>query len=194
MDIRPHTIKPPIERFLALTKINPGSCWEWLGAKGSCGYGQFVLDARRGRQRVRIAPYRFIWEYFNGPMSEGLEPDHICNNRGCVNPEHIEPVTHSENQRRSYQRGRKRSGVHYRTVPKTHCINGHEYTAENSRITSQRTRICRICDRARCKTYQDRRRTKRLIASVSREFHTRLAAFTHSLSNLPGSAQTITII
>ena len=121
------------------------ACWEWQGSKSKDGYGQFILSARRGEPRVRISPYRFVWEYFHGPMPEGFEPDHLCNNRACCNPAHIEPVTHAENQRRSYQRGRKRPGLDYQTGRRaaqiTHCPQGHEYTPENSRITSQGSRI-----------------------------------------------------
>lgn len=161
------TIKPAIERFLALTRINPGGCWDWLGAiggmKGYANYGQFVLSAPRGQKRVRIAPYRFIWEWVNDrPMPDGLEPDHTCNNGRCVNPAHIEPVTHSENQRRAYQRGRKRPGVDYvlRARP-TQCPHGHEYTEWNTRINSQGGIVCRTCDRQRCHAYQAKKRAAR---------------------------------
>lgn len=159
MDIRPHPVKSPIERFLALVRIEPDGCWAWLGSKNKDGYGQFILSARRGEARIRIAPYRFIWEYFNGPMPEGLEPDHTCNNRQCCNPAHIEPVTHSENQRRSYQRGRARPGRDYVVNPRpSHCKHGHEYTPANTHINSQGAISCRACNRRRCAAYQAKRR------------------------------------
>jgi hypothetical protein len=143
--------KPAIERFKALTRIVPGACWEWLGSKSKDGYGQFVLEAKRGHRRVRISPYRFIWEYFNGPMPGDREPDHTCNNRSCVNPAHIEPVTHSENQKRSYRRGRKRG---CRPRP-SHCRHGHEYTPANTlRVNPLQ---CRECNRIRCSTYNAKR-------------------------------------
>lgn len=170
MDNRPHLIKPPIVRFMALIKVstehfyNETPCWDWQGSKSGCGYGQFVLDGRRDRKRVRVPPYRFIWEYFNGQMPVGLEPDHLCNRRGCCNPQHIEPVTHSENQRRSYQRGRKRPGIDYatRSQPTTHCPQGHEYTPENTiRSGKRRALQCRACNRRRCAAYQAKRREQR---------------------------------
>lgn len=163
MDIRPHPVKPPIERFLALVDVVPGACWPWKGSKSKDGYGQFTLSGRRGEKRIRIAPYRFIWEHFNGPMPEGLEPDHTCNNRKCCNPEHIEPVTHSENQIRSYRRGRKRPGVDYRAAKSrpTHCPKGHEYTPENTYHTTNSTIYCRECNRAACADYQARKRAAR---------------------------------
>lgn len=137
---------PPIERFFRLTRINANSCWDWLGSQSN-GYGQFILQ---GRPKVRIAPYRFIWEWINGPMPDGLEPDHTCNNRNCVNPQHVEPVTHSENQRRAYQRGRK-TGKRARP---THCKQGHEYTPEN--VLRERPLQCRECNRIRCAAYARR--------------------------------------
>lgn len=166
MDIRPHPITPPLVRFMALIKVSTEHfyrdtpCWDWQGSKSGDGYGQFTLEARRDRKRVRIAPYRFIWEHFNGPMPAGLEPDHLCNRRGCCSPEHIEPVTHSENQKRSYQRGRKRSGIDY--VHPHHnpsrCKYGHEYTPVNTTINVKGARQCRACNRRRCAAYQASKR------------------------------------
>jgi HNH endonuclease len=141
----------PIERWLKLVEIVPGSCWRWLGSASKDGYGQFVLDGRRNRKRIRIAPYRFIWEWVNEElMAEGLEPDHTCNQRWCVNPSHIEPVTHSENQRRSYQRGRKRpvkDYFHPCQVRPTHCPKGHEYTTANMMRGGSGPLQCRTCNR-----------------------------------------------
>ncbi len=159
MDIRPHPIKPPIVRFMALIKVSTEHfhdgtpCWDWQGSTGTGGYGQFTLSAKAREVRQRIAPYKFIWEHFNGPMPEGLEPDHMCNRRPCCNPEHIEPVTHAENRR-------KRPNVDYRCtkVRGTRCPKGHQYTAENMYTSPKGAIYCRACNRAACLAYQAKKR------------------------------------
>jgi hypothetical protein len=145
---RPPRIDPMV-RLMALTSTNQHTgCWEWLGAKSADGYGQFVLDGRRGRKKVRVPPYRYTWEVYNGrAFPKGKEPDHTCNNRSCVNPRHIEPVTHSENQKRAYVRGRKRPGRDYVIRPRpTHCPRGHEYTEANKLPGGKAKALqCRAC-------------------------------------------------
>ena len=73
-------------------------CWVWCGAKASGGYGQVKV---RG---VKHSAHRAFYEAINGPIPDGLEPDHLCNNRPCVNPKHMEPVTRSENLHRAFLR------------------------------------------------------------------------------------------
>lgn len=70
-------------------------CWNWLLHRIPTGYGQV-----RVRGRAHLA-HRFNWEMANGPVPDGLELDHLCRNRGCVNPAHLEVVTHHENLRRA---------------------------------------------------------------------------------------------
>lgn len=76
-------------------------CWEWRGSRNHKGYGL----ARR-RDGKGIQAHRLAYELTVGPIPEGLEIDHLCVNRGCVNPSHLEPVTHTENIRRGYARRR----------------------------------------------------------------------------------------
>lgn len=93
----------PTERFWRLVaKAGDTDCWTWLGKKGSKGYGLAHVADGRQRQAHRVA-----YELVVGPIPEGLELDHLCNVRRCVNPAHLEAVTHSENQTRRYQRARK---------------------------------------------------------------------------------------
>lgn len=67
-------------------------CWEWTGPKTAGGYGLFA----------QTSAHRAVYERLRGPIPEGLDLDHLCRNRGCVNPAHMEPVTRSENLRRGY--------------------------------------------------------------------------------------------
>lgn len=70
-------------------------CWVWQGHVGGCGYGRTVRDGRA------VYVHRFMWELVHGRVPEGLELDHLCRNRLCMNPDHLEVVTHRENMRRS---------------------------------------------------------------------------------------------
>ena len=148
----------PITRFLRFIRVsetnfyNGTPCWEWLGSKTGAGYGDFCIDGRRGK-KFRTTAHQFSHVYFIGAVRRGREIDHLCNNRGCVSPLHLEVVTHSENVRRSYERGR----VAYRKKRPTHCPKGHEYTPENTALT-KKSLYCKACNKLSCK----RSRLKRL--------------------------------
>lgn len=108
-------------------------CWEWKGSKKN-GYGSFWNGERR------IGAHRWAWENLVGPIPVGLEIDHLCRNRSCVNPDHLEPVTHKENVRRG--------AGGWNTASKMSCPQGHPYAGENL-MTSQGHRYCRTCARKR---------------------------------------------
>lgn len=87
-----------VERFLAKAIIPSdvlSGCWEWRAAKAGGGYGRFAPDGRR-----QVQAHRFAYEIVCGAIPDGLDLDHLCRNRGCVNPAHLEPVTRQENVRR----------------------------------------------------------------------------------------------
>ena len=111
-----------------------GECWDWIGARSNKGYGYF----NAGEKRVRA--HRFSYELYNGPISKVMTIDHLCRNRGCVNPTHLEVVTLQENISR---------GNSMRTYRKTHCPAGHEY----SQLFSGR-RYCRVCSAIRQREYR----------------------------------------
>lgn len=119
-----------VARFEA--KIEPGlnDCWEWIGCKMPNGYGRF-----KGEAPTPMLAHRWSYEHHIGPIPAGLQLDHLCRNRGCVNPWHLEPVTQQENLRR---------GVHHNAV-KTHCPRGHAYDEANTYVESRGNRHCRAC-------------------------------------------------
>lgn len=112
--------------------IDFNGCWLWQGALNSKGYGHSRLADKKG------LVHRISYEFYVGPVPSGLELDHLCRVRSCINPNHLEPVTHAENMRR---------GAFYWTA-KTHCIRGHEFIEENIKRQSGR-RHCIPCRKLR---------------------------------------------
>lgn len=137
-------LRSPFGRFIEkiivseIRFFNGSPCWEWTGCKSkTTGYGQFKTDGRRGAKKS--SPHRFAWEFFYGAIPDGYEIDHLCRNRICANPLHLEAVTLQENRKR-------------RTGSLTHCKRGHELAGANARIVGNR-RFCRICNRERVKAF-----------------------------------------
>lgn len=125
--------------------VRTAGCWIWTGCKNAAGYGVLGITISKGVKRM-IGAHRLMWQSVHGQISGGLVLDHICRNRGCVNPSHLEPVAQAENIRRSPIVGLERAEFHR---AKTHCQSGHEYTKDNTRITKLGHRICRTCDKIR---------------------------------------------
>lgn len=145
--------RDPAERFWGhVDKDGAGGCWLWTGSLNHLGYARFFITIAP-RTRVSIAAHTFAYESLVGPSPTDLEPDHLCRVRHCVNPAHIEWVTHQENVRRG-------TSMVATNVLKTHCPQGHEYTLENTRIGPKGKRYCRICTRRHVKN-SIRRRNER---------------------------------
>lgn len=123
-------------RLLARAIINPETCcWEWAGAKTPEGYGRIKRDG--AMYATHREAYR-LW--FAADVPEGLEIDHLCRVRNCLNPDHLEAVTGRTNKLRS-------EGFAGLNAAKTHCDSGHEFTPENTYITPAGARSCRECKR-----------------------------------------------
>jgi hypothetical protein len=139
--------KPVLERFWAkvdqhgpipMHRPDLGPCWMWTaGISTDTGYGLFS-DERRSR---KISAHRFSYETHKGPIPEGLELDHLCRVRRCVNPDHLEAVTHQIN----VLRGESPSA---HQAKRTSCVNGHPFTPENT-YHIKGHRICKPCSIAR---------------------------------------------
>lgn len=132
-------------------------CWAWIGPLDRNGYG-----LAGGMKKVLA--HRMAYRELVGEIPAGLGLDHLCRNRACVRPDHLEPVSHRENCRR----GNGWAGTNAR---KTHCPQGHEYTPENTKLIFKKGqpnggRNCRECRRvrskAKCKAKRDRARAARL--------------------------------
>jgi HNH endonuclease len=120
------------ERFWAKVEIGIG-CWLWRGATGT-GYGVI----RRGRAgEGMLQAHRVAYEMLVGPIPVGMEIDHLCRVRACVNPAHLEPVTHRENDLRGV-------GACAINARKVYCNKGHLFTPENTRMETHGRR-CREC-------------------------------------------------
>jgi hypothetical protein len=123
------------QRFQAKYTVLANGCWQWLGAKIGRGYG--VMASKSGSRLV----HRLSYEHFIGPIPDALTIDHLCRNKACVNPMHLEAVTNKVNN----LRGTSASAQNTR---KTHCSMGHEYTYENTYIHHS-MRHCKTCHRLR---------------------------------------------
>lgn len=117
-------------------KINQpigASCWEWQGYRMKAGHGRCRVDGRK------VLVHRWVWEFLVGEIPDGLSLDHLCRNASCVNPEHLEPVTHRVN----VLRGRAPAAAH---AKKTECPQGHPYDEQNTRVY-RGSRYCITCHR-----------------------------------------------
>lgn len=125
-----------LERFGEKIECGPymDSCWNWTSADNGTGYGQISINDKT------FLAHRISYQLFRGKIPEDLHIDHLCRNRGCVNPDHLEAVTHKENM----IRGRSNNRL------KTHCPQGHEYTEDNTYVSGNK-RTCKTCRRIKDK-------------------------------------------
>jgi hypothetical protein len=149
---RPDLATPLKERFDAKWKLDTRSgCWVWQAASKGHGYGAIWVTSGTGVGQQMLA-HRVGYELYIGPVPDGMQLDHRCRNRACVNPAHLEPVTCEQNLKRSPRTWATRN------TAKTHCPQGHEYTLDNTRLDQNGGRYCRACARAKAAARRARQR------------------------------------
>lgn len=136
--------RPLAERFWSKVSFPCGGngCWLWTGSISSAGYGSFRAP---GTEYAHV----FAYHICIGEIPKDMELDHVatrgCTNQNCVNPAHLEPVTHAENMRRSAAAMRGLASLQEWRRTKTHCPSGHPYSGNNLYVTKQGYRACNIC-------------------------------------------------
>jgi hypothetical protein len=122
------------------------ACWLWTGKPDAYGYGYL----RCGDRTVKA--HRVAYQMVRGPIPSGLEIDHTCRNRACVNPAHLEAVTHLENMRRAQPWNV--------LLNRPHCANGHPWMPETTSYHKSGARCCLVCNRQKCKRYYAERKQR----------------------------------
>jgi hypothetical protein len=155
----PRARGPAWLRFIAKVQPDPTTrCWRWIASRTPHGYGRF----RPGRSAPWVYAHRFVYELTRGPVPPGLELDHLCRVRACVNPVHLEAVPHRENTLRG-------DGLAAWNARKTHCSRGHPLPAPG-----RQGRVCRPCVRVAALRYRARYPGRR--AAQQRAYLARLRA------------------
>lgn len=136
-------------RIMSRVQETQAGCWEWTGARTRNGYGHVKVGG------IHWMAHRYAYTVQVGPIPDGLQLDHLCRNRACINPAHLEPVSHGENLRRG-RVGRYK-------LKNTKCPSGHPYSGHNlvvRRLRDGRTcRVCRTCLNARRRARYSRRKS-----------------------------------
>ena len=132
--------RPVLDRLMERVSVDAATgCWVWTSKLNPGGYSTFL----------NRNAHRLMYEIKVGPVPAGLDLDHLCRNRACLNPAHLEPVTRSENLRRG-DMGRRRRSI-------THCPKGHAYEGANLYVARDGHRDCVACQRQRVRDWRARR-------------------------------------
>jgi hypothetical protein len=138
-------LRTPAQRFWAkVDRDHPSGCWLWTASTDPAGYGRFSTNEIALPSTLA---HRIAYTWIEGEIPEGLVLDHLCRTPACVNPAHLDPVSHGENTRR---------GVRWNSH-KTKCKHGHPFDEANTYVHANGKRSCRICRRRWVREYQLRK-------------------------------------
>lgn len=132
------------QRRVARIVVGPSGCWEWLGARMPNGYG-YIFMGVLGRQYV----HRFSVKWSGREIPKGMQVDHLCRNRGCANPLHLDVVTPKVNSHRG-------GSPWAMKARKQVCPQGHRYTPENTITKKNGCRTCKTCAYAGVRRWKQR--------------------------------------
>lgn len=136
-------------------RITSTGCFEWVEGRVADGYGK-VFDGTRS-----VRAHRFVYEWVNGPLPPGRVVCHRCDNPPCIRPSHLFDGTQKDNLDDAVRKGRMPiPPLGQRNRGKTHCVNGHEFTEENTGRRHDGKRYCRACVAARSRGYRATARKK----------------------------------
>lgn len=128
-----------IERFNSKIRVDESGCVVWTAGKSKSGYGKFTCD---GCWRA----HRWIFQYVNGQIPDGLQIDHLCNRRDCVNPDHLRAVTARENSLAAHSNAIARNNLTKNSCPRGHILAAWNVN-DSSRVRGERA--CKACNLAR---------------------------------------------
>ena len=135
-----------------INKNHPSGCWLWTASLDGKGYGQIQIGTHKNQKLGRS--HRIVYEFYKGVIPAGLDLDHLCRVRHCVNPDHLEHTTRKENLRRGNGAQKSRE----RMLARTQCRNGHVYETGSFKIVKCKgrstSRLCIACLNNRTKKYK----------------------------------------
>ena len=134
-----------LERVLHTKQVTSTGCWIPTQKPLASGYVLFTFDQKK------IYAHRWMYQQMIGSIPGGMQIDHLCRNRPCINPEHLEVVDNFENMMRGNNFAAKQAR-------QTHCKNGHEFTPENTGLSRDGERSCLTCRRKYAHDYHQNRK------------------------------------